>query len=432
MLAVSTVDQHKHALQTVGFDAAPSVVASHNIKMGIARMSGTLADEFLSPDPESMRQSVNEFESGRIMVCRNLVNAAENITYGSIEKKPITEMQLFFTKFCMQAQRARDLSGNQSLNESWSAYRDAFDSIEKGLAPNAEALCAANLEILEATYADEKSKSAMLCSLVLAFGIVLAGTLVWAQIYLFRTFRRRLNIQLMLATLLSVFFVNHVYAEVRQSSERLRDAKEDSYDSIFAVVSAHSAVYTAKAAESRYLLDRENAEKHEKTFIENIEKIAKFSGDRNFDSAIEEAGEKIEDSPHSLTISGLSGALADEFASIEYSGEGEAAMEILLSLKDYVDADQRMRKLERSGAHDEAVKMCLSYAPGGLKYYFGKLDDAMTRAMRINKVYFDQQVKDAFRDLEGLVILCEMYALLTVCCIYLGLRRRIAEYSRPE
>lgn len=429
MLGKATVDQHKHALQTVGFDAAPSVVAAHNIKMGVARMNGTLADEFLSTDPDTIKQSEYEFEAGRTVVCQNLVAAAKNITYGPTEQKPIEEMQLAFSKFCMQAQFARDQSGSQSLDESWSAYRAAFDTVEKKLAPNSDALCAANLEILESTYADEKSKSAMFCSAVLALGLLLASFLIVAQIYLRIRFRRLFCPPLIIATVLSLMFALHVYGEVRHSSERLRDAKEDSYDSIFAVVSAHSAIYMAKAAESRYLLDNENAAKYEKAFVDHIAMIAKFSGDHNFDTAIKEANEKLTSDTHSLLITGMSGSLAEEFASIEYSGEGEAAIEILETLKEFVEADKKMRALEQSGAHEEALKMCMSYAPGGLRYYFTRLDDAMERALKINRVYFNQQVEEAFNDLNGLVILCGMFALLTVSCIYLGLRARLAEYS---
>ncbi len=430
MLAILTVDQHKHALQTVGYDAAPSVVASHSIKMGVARMNGALADEFLTSDPEIIKQSDGDFEAGRVVVCNNLVAAAENITYGPSEKEPILQMQLAFSKFCMQAQHAHDTSSSESLDEAWSAYRAAFANVEKTLAPNSEALCAANLDILEATYADEKSKSALLCSAVLVFGLMLSLTLIGAQYYLFRHFRRRFSIPLLIATACSFAFVNHIYADVHKSAERLRFAKEDSYDSIFAVVSAHSAIFSAKAAESRFLLDRENAPQHEKSFFKNIETIAKFSEGHNFDTAIKDVREKLGEGTESLTVTGMSGSLSDEFTSIEYPGEGEAAMAILLALKDYVDADQKMRKLERSGAHEEAVRMCLSYAPGGLKYYFGKLDDAMERALKINSDRFHVQVKAAFQDLAGLIMLSEMFALVTVACIYLGLRRRLAEYSR--
>ena len=76
------------------------------------------------------------------------------------------------------------MSESGTPDEAWTAYRNAFTTVEKSLVPNAEALCATNLDILEATYADEKSKSAMLCSAVLAFGIILTATLILSQIYL--------------------------------------------------------------------------------------------------------------------------------------------------------------------------------------------------------------------------------------------------------
>src|SRR6516162_11217817 len=47
LLSMITIKQHAHAVKTVGHDAAPSVIAAHQIKIGVEKMDTALANELL-------------------------------------------------------------------------------------------------------------------------------------------------------------------------------------------------------------------------------------------------------------------------------------------------------------------------------------------------------------------------------------------------
>lgn len=87
-----------------------------------------------------------------------------------------------------------------------------------------------------------------------------------------------------------------------------------------------------------------------------------------------------------------------------------------------------MRKLKKAGQQDLAVQLCLAYDPTGSKYPFTRFDEALGRTLAINQEHFDRSVKDAFRDLQGAVLLAQCVCLLMAVCVYLGFRPRLAEY----
>lgn len=428
LLACNTVTEHKNALVTVAHNAAPSVVAAHQIQSGVMTMDRSLTDELLSAeDPDVAALMVSDFEKGRHVASKNLIAAARNITYGESEEEPIERLQLALGNYEMHVQRTRDLQTAKSP-ELLESYRDAYDVVRSGLIPNVQALNKANYDVLEATYSAEESRSALECGGVLVIGLFVLGGLLAAQIYLARRFRRRLNAPLIVASILTAAFLHHLYGEVRHSAERLRYAKEDSYDSINAILTARSSIYAANAAQSRYMLDHANAAKYEKEFFANIEKVAKFTPGHDFDSSIALAKRELTDETQRLNIPGMTGALAEEFANIEYEGEGKAALETLIALNDFVIADQKMRSLARSGAREDALRVCLGYEPLRVKYTFARLDDALSRALQINEEHFEVHVKHAADNLTGLASFAQVFAAVIVFCIYLGVSPRLREY----
>ena len=173
---VVTVKQHMHALDTVGSDAAPSVIAAHQIKIGVAAMDHALADQLLSvPGQRAANELIDDFEKSRASVCRELVGAAKNITYGHSEQEPIENMQIALGTFEMQSQTARDLHDAGQNDQTVVAYRKALATVNDKILTSADDLNKANSDVLEETYGREKSASALSCLLVLVLGMVLIG-----------------------------------------------------------------------------------------------------------------------------------------------------------------------------------------------------------------------------------------------------------------
>jgi hypothetical protein len=211
----------------------------------------------------------------------------------------------------------------------------------------------------------------------------------------------------------------------------LKVAKEDAYDSVLALLNARSNAYNSLAAANRMLLDHDHATEHAKNFKESVSAVATFDGDHNFAETIARAESELKKSDK-LNLAGFNGALSKELSNVRFPREGEAALKALKTFADYFDGASQVQDLEKSGAHADAVHKSLSYAPTGAKYPFTKFDDALLDTLNINQVQMDSKVKEAFADLDGLVMQTEAVCLLAVICIYFALLPRMEEYFHCE
>ncbi len=103
-------------------------------------------------------------------------------------------------------------------------------------------------------------------------------------------------------------------------------------------------------------------------------------------------------------------------------------METLLAMNEFVITDKRMRALAAAGKENEARQVCLGYEPTRVKYAFTRLDDSLGRGLKINQEHFEQLIIDANRDLAGLATLSQLFALVIVVCVYMGITPRLREY----
>jgi hypothetical protein len=427
-LSLITIKQHEHAVQTIGYDATPSVIAAHQIKIAVEKMDTALVNELLySPGQPEGQQMVSEFEKWRVVAGKELVNAAKNITYGEAEQVPIENIESALGKYELSAQRARDAHADSKGAEALEQYRMGLATIEKELLPNADALNKANADKLESIYGQEESRSALSAGLLIALAFALIALLLSTQAYLTKRFRRRLNLPLLISVVCTALLVRSLYGALRENASQLRLAKEDAYDSMTALLDACSSAYEANAAESRWLLDRGHAPEHEKLFRDKVASVANFSGKHNFAETVARAQDQLTHEAK-FKLPGFEGSLADELNNIRFEGEGRAAVKALESFSEYCAADARMRQLENSGAHASAIRIGLGYSPNQSKWWFTKFDDALQLTLAINQDYFRRAVTNASRDLSGLITLSQALFLLTIVCIYLGLRDRMAEY----
>ncbi len=429
---VMTVKQHEHAGRTIGKDAGPSVIAAHEVKMAIQQMDACLSSQLLyKSDSNDSKIMEKRFEPWRIALCKHVVIAAKNITYGASEQVPIEDILGAFGRYLMQVQRTRDFHNAGNSAAALAEYRETLRTINKELVPAANALDKANFQILDSIYSGAKSNSKFLCGLVLFIGMLCIICLVVTQFYLFKRFRRRFNLPLLIATVASAFVVMHMYSELSESGEAMKVAKELSYDSILTLLDVRASAYNANAAQSRWLLDRENAALHDKEFHDNVNAMISFSPGHSFDSTILLAEAQLANRDHKFKLPGFSGTLATEFQNVSFEGEKYHMVEALKALKNFCAVDKQMRELEKAGNHDAAVELGLEYDPEASKSAFTKLDYALGTALRINLENFELAVDDAETDLRGLAILAEFFAVFVVVFVYFGLRSRMAEYINP-
>ena len=429
IVAVNTIQQHDHALQTIGIEAGPSVIAAHKIKIGLLTMDGDLADELLYPAAQNdAEERLDDFNKNRITTSTYFVEAARNITYGNAELLPIENLQTGFGQYLMQAQAARDIHERGSQSETIKAYRSALQTLQNTLLPNADALDKSNREVLVDIYNQEKSASALSRGLVLLLGLVLVGLLLYTQLFLRLRFKRRLNIGLILPSIALLFYLQYLTQSLANCSNQTKIAKEDSYDSIVSLLHARADSYDANAAESRWLLDRERSAIHEKCFVDKTNLVAQFEPGHDIDKTVETAQKQLA-AGQKLSLPGFSGALAEELNNIRFDGEGQAAIESLQDFHEYVATDSKIRKLANEGKEAAALKLGLGYDAKASNYLFRRYDDALERALKINEAELELAFKTGKHSLDNQTIYTLALTIFLVVSSFWALSPRIEEYS---
>src|SRR5262249_33716624 len=126
---------------------------------------------------------------------------------------------------------------------------------------------------------------------------------------------------------------------------------------------------------------------------------------------------------------GTQGYLAQELANITFEGEKEAATETLRTFGVYVGLDKKIRQLENTGNHAEAIRFCTSLAPGDSNWSFSRFDTALGKTLDINQRAFDAAVEQGFGAVRGLDMLAPLVAAIVIALALAGLRPRLLEYA---
>ena len=392
MIAVITgARNHRQAMQSIGRDAAPSIIAAQHIRSALADMDASAAQELL---PGGNPAAAARFEARRQEAVSAIVGAAENITYGDAERVPIQNLVFGLGTYTAKVQTALDLS-RPNDRRSLDAYRSAAEIMDRQLVPAADRLDRANRTVLDDTYARQRAISSASMLFLLLAALVLCGVLIALQMFLARRMRRVVNPLLVLATIIAAFFTIYTVRSFQAGNDDLKIAKEDAFDSIHALWQARALAYSAHADESRFLLEPYRSDAYDdNAFREKADRIAHFPA----------AGDSADPA---------SGYLADELKNVTFSGEREAATETIARFRDYLALHAQ---LKTNGQ-----------APS--KQAFDKFDAALERTLAINQQAFEQAVSRGFSDVSGFEILAPIAAFLIAAFSFLGLLPRIREYS---
>ncbi len=452
-LSVSTLEKHEHAAQTIGFDAAPSVMAVHEIRTGVLQMGNDLALELFDESdklPDQTKFARADFEKNRLAVCKNLITAAMNVTYGRSEQLPLEKVQVALGELEAAAQRARDMHEAADRATALQSFREALATLQTKMLPAANQLEQANASVLEAAYAQQDAEAALSSGMVLSLGLVMCGFLIATQVYLNAHFRRTFNVPFLISTVCTILLVQHLYTTLRQNAEHLKVAKVDSYNSIVDILRSKSSAYEANSALTYWFLDRDYSADYEKLFEERAHIIANLDAQTDFAGMLEQLRRGVR-SGEKLHFPKLSGTLPDELRNVTFVGEGDAALDALQNYFSYFELQSKAREMYSAGEHTgllvsapksnavashhsleqmEAMRVALGYNPAQAQFYFSKMDDCLSRLLVINREHFDHAIGQSVSDLKGLAVLCQGICLFVIIAVYLGLRPRLAEYNR--
>ena len=409
---------HRGALETIGRDSAPTIIAAQKIRTALASMDASAANDLLASNQAESEAARREYEQSRLQAAQALLYAARSITYGGAGRDPLEKIQMQLGSYEALIQRVRDLR-DQKDPRAVDVYAQAASVVENDLLPAGDELDKANFRHLDDTYARQGGYSIGSRVLVLLFGIALLGALLWLQSFITNRTRRILNLPLFAATLVALAFTLWGLTVFGTEEHELKTARQDAFTSIRALWKARAAAYSAAGDESRFLLRSTKLPATADDFQRNVNSLALLpSGVTIEDVARDGLNEN----------SGATGYLADEIHNITFPREREPAVEMTAKFAQYLATDGEMRRLEAAGKHTEAVALRLGSQSGQAKYALAQFDDALGRTLAVNQRAFDDAVNTGSSALSHFEAKAAAAAALIVLLVFAGLAPRIAEY----
>jgi hypothetical protein len=422
LVAHSGLSDVRAAAQTIGHDSEPSVVAARQIGLSLANMHASVANALLLGAGRDA-DAWNAYQQERHTVANTLVDAAQNITYPG-EKDQLRSLGEDFVRYQELISRAQAVH-TQDPAAGMGFFGQANDLLQGQLFPAANELARINNDALDQSYRAHRGTGIMMAIVTAIAGLAVLALLVATQLFLTRCTRRTLNLPLVGASLLTVVLVAQIASTLAASNEHLRSAKQDAYDSVYALTSARTISYDANADESLWLLAQADP-RYESSFMQKVRKIS----DPLLTDALVQASSQAMNRHQPVAFKGY---LADELNNLTFPGEGAAALSAATFWAKYLAVDGQLRSLERSGDHAGAVALDIGTAEGQSNWAFGLYDQSIVRVIDINQKEFDRSIEQIFSDLGGATsigadTLLPIYALLIAALIWLGLQPRIAEY----
>jgi uncharacterized membrane protein YqjE len=423
MLVVSIygVNSQRQAIKTVGKDAAPSVLTAQQLQDSFAGMDASLASELLLKPGDIRQKEVEiDFQTNRKKIAARVIAAAKNITYPK-EQEIVEKLQRYDGDYLLKLQAARDAHQRGDSAGALSIYQSAATLMDEKIIPKAEELSQVNLQELEKTYEAQGTINGGIALLIAIVGLIQIAILVMMQLFLYQRMRRVLNLPLLGATAIAAIFLGYTIVSFVGATSKLYVAKHDAFDSLHALRKMRALSYRANADESRYLLDRANADRHERSFNDKITKILTLPSGITNDNII---ASTMQGKP----TPGLTGLFADELNNITFAGEADLALATFNSFNAYLAIDKQIRQLDRSGKVAEAIALCVGTKQGESNWAFDRYKGIHTKLMDLNKKEFENNIKLGEEQLDNFEVIASA-ALASIAILTLfGVRPRLMEY----
>lgn len=400
------LNEDRAALRGLRDDAAPSIVTAQELGAQLADLDTQLAASMLGGVND--RDVASElFALRRSAASRRLVDAANNLTMGDADRIPVVVMNEELGRYLELAARAQWLYEGGEHDGALALLRVATDLMHDRILPQAGALDHAKRDLMDSRYAAALSASHAYEIEAFAAGALLVGVLLAAQLFVRRRMRRRFVPALLLATAATVLFTAFLVGRFRTAREDLRVARDDAFNSIHLLWRARALAYDAKGDEDRWVLDRARGGPYDAAFRVKITQL-------------------VSDPRHRTLVASARGLLADELRNITFVGEREAAEEAVAALADFMAVDDRIRAQTTQAA---GAELAIGTHPDEARALFDRLDAAIVRTTAINQDAFDAVMGLADRGLARAEWLDPAMAILIAVASWLGIRRRLHEYS---
>ncbi|MBC3861565.1 hypothetical protein H8K32_05580 [Undibacterium jejuense] len=404
-------DSYRSVVNTVGKDAVPSIVAAEQIRSRLADAHTNLMDLFLLKE-EANGASGKAYIAAINQAHNKLLSAAQNITFGDEERKPI------LTAMTLLSEYERVVGMALVTKDSHDLLLKADTLMREHILPAVVELDNANFTHLASSYAEGRQAAKNYFVTFLLLSILLIVALIEAQVKMFAIFKRIVNPVMLSGLLVFIASISCMAIKIDQISSDLRTAKEDAFDSVHVLSQAQALAYSANAQESMYLLmtDKQVQAKQTALFADAADKI--------FSSKIGAANALISN-PKELKGHGL---LADELVNVTFPGEHQAAVDTLKAWVEYVYIDKEIRQLEASGKHEQALALCIGKLEHQSDWAFDRFNAALSKTLMINQAQFDDGIARAMSSIKQLVYLLALLLFAPVLGTIVGIQKRLVEF----
>jgi len=412
MVAYHSYANLRGAVQTVGRDTVPSIIAAEHINATLADANANAMNALLVKEQDNgMYWKVYRDEMNQVH--DELITAAQNITYGDEERKPIFTIMARLGDYESLIGKAKGRPINEVMND----FTTANKIMRQEILPASLALDQANFAHLDAVYKTHHSGFGMsVLFFWMAVGLLLA-ILGATQLYLYRTTHRMLNLGLVVATVIVLGFSLYTNSLLKTTEASLVVAKQDAFDSVHALWKARAIAYDGNADESLFLIYHGNVDAQTKSTADFKAKAGKIT-----DIEPQTAVKKV------MASQKFGGLLGEELANITFKGEGEAALETLKGWAEYIRIDGAIRELEKQGRYTEALQMDIGTKPGQSNWAFAQFDKALDQTLAINQAQFDNGISTAFGKLNVFPYMLAVCIVLIIVASIVGIKVRFDEY----
>lgn len=419
------------AAQTIGRDAEPSVTFALRMAATLSDMDSSVLEDVLLDNGAAMGTSVRYTDAIR-QLSSDLVQAAQNITYGEAEAGPLRSLQESLIAYEQAVVEARYIGAGDawitSRRVQWASRVNRDRAV-----PQALALSAANAGQLEQRYAGYRATSLVFAGAgVLSFAVLLLALLA-VQVWLARTVRRVINPLLAAATLVAglggIWFGTTVLTERAD----LRAAKNDAYDSLKVLYQAKGEANALQAATSLWLLDPTARPEAQgsidaarlallATDLTNPSQLLPLRTGLQTAQRLEQQGkpaEALAAAPH------LAGLLGDEMANVTFGApERDAATDSIARLANAEALVRSVQAQEQAGRRAFVVARWLNEGARA----FAALQAAIDRTIAINQSEFDRRVASALGTAHQMPWVISAALALSTLLAAGGLWLRLREY----
>jgi len=411
--SIVAVREHRDALHVIANQSARSVIAAEQMAAGLADMDANAANGLLTK-----QASEAAYDASRKLMSDALVDAAHNMSFSG-EEEQIKALAKDSGIYSARVEAAFTLQSS-NMTAAVAQYLKAAQLMDVSLMPGARNVDAINRKELDEGYKSIQRVSLIQTALVWITGLAMLAVLLRVQFFLSERMRRTLNPLCLLATLMIGGLLFYTTFALSTSTHQIEVVKSDAFESLHLLWQAKAVAYEANAQESRFLLDRQGAAKHQARFVELANQIAE-GGTKLLDA--------VKTSRTAKPSTAIKGLLADELRNVTFYGERESGVDAVVWWAKYRDIEAKIWGMEVAGQHDKAQEIAHGSEPGQSNWAFNGFISAIDSTLAINQKAFDEASNRGFAILQHFEATASVIGLMAALACLFGVLPRIREYT---